>query len=216
MRLARFRRSPERNGPLVGVLEPAAQPAAADLEQLFLEAYRRLHGRLLDHAERFLDRDDARDAVGDAMADLWRRWPTLTPEKRGSDKYVFGAVHYCVFAKMRENNQLVSLDEAKPELDQQVARAAEDLGRGERSAEVLDAALAAMPPRRREVFLLVREHSFTYQEAAEALGLAHGTVKTHMYLAVEDLRTAFTRAGFRIANTQPAQLPSPKGDATND
>ena len=52
--------------------------------------------------------------------------------------------------------------------------------------------------------------------AAEAMGLSVGTINTHMRLANKDLRTAFTRAGFRIENFQPAQLLAPKGDATND
>ncbi len=34
-------------------------PAESDLDRLFCEAYHRLHGRMLDHAERFLDRDAA-------------------------------------------------------------------------------------------------------------------------------------------------------------
>ena len=76
MRLARFRRSTEGNSLLVGPVLGPNQPAAAELEQLFLEAYRRLHGRVLDHAERFLDKEDARDAVGDAMEALWRITPT--------------------------------------------------------------------------------------------------------------------------------------------
>ena len=215
MQLARFKRSSEGNSLLVGVVPPPDLSAAPDLEQLFLEAYRRLHGRVLDHAERFLSKDDARDAVADAMESLWRRWPSLSQEKR-SDKYVFGVVHYCVFAKLRANSQLVSLDDAGPELDRRAMSAVPELTRGDTAADVLDAALAAMPPRRREVFLLVREQSFTYKEAAEALGLSEGTINSHMRLATEDLRAAFTRAGFRIAGSQPARLPSPKGGAEYD
>jgi RNA polymerase sigma-70 factor (ECF subfamily) len=196
---------------LVGVVPPPNMPAEAALEQLFLEAYQRLHGRVLDHAERFLEKDDARDAVGDAMLSLWHRWPTLSPEKQQSERYVFGVVHYCVYKKMRENDQLVSLDEAEEELDQQAIAAVPEYSERESAADVLDAALAAMPPRRREVFLLVREHAFTYREAAETLGLSESTINTHMHLAADDLRTAFTRAGFRIPSPQPGRLPLPKG-----
>ena len=198
---------------LVGVVPPPNMPAEAALEQLFLEAYQRLHGRVLDHAERFLEKDDARDAVGDAMLSLWRRWPTLSPEKQQSERYVFAVVHHAVFRMLRGSSALVSLDDAEPELDRLATVAFPDQSGRDTAADVLDAALAAMPPRRREVFLLIREHSFTYQEAGEALGLAVGTIKKHMYLAVEELRSAFTRAGYRIANPKPAQLPSPKGDS---
>ncbi|MBL8998316.1 MAG: sigma-70 family RNA polymerase sigma factor [Gemmatimonadetes bacterium] len=215
MRLALFRRSPEETR-LVAGPAPSPQALTAELEELFLEAYRRLHGRVLDHAERFLDKDDASDAVGEAMSSLWRRWRTLAPEKR-TDKYVFGVVHYCVFAKLRERKEFVSLDDAESEIDQVVMDAAEERSGRDAIAEVLDETLAAMPPRRREVFLLIREESFTYREAAEALGVSEGSINTHVRLANEQLRSAFTRAGFRIAlPKQPAQLPSPKGGATND
>ncbi|MCL4212724.1 MAG: sigma-70 family RNA polymerase sigma factor [Gemmatimonadales bacterium] len=215
MRLALFRRSPEEQSLPTGT-EPPAQTLTAELEELFLEAYRRLHGRVLDHAERFLDKDDASDAVGEAMSALWRRWRTLAPEKR-TDQYVFGVVHYCVFAKLRERKEFVSLDDAGSELDQAVMNAAEERSGRDAIAEVLDETLTAMPPRRREVFLLIREESFTYREAAEALGVSEGSINTHMRLANEQLRSAFTRAGFRIALPKPpARLPSPMGGADND
>jgi RNA polymerase sigma-70 factor (ECF subfamily) len=187
----------------------------SDLEQLFCEAYYRLHGRLLDHAERFLDREAARDAAAEAMAQVWYRWPMLTAEQRG-DPYFFRAVHNNVIDALKADSGLVSLEDAEPELEQLAASAEPDQTGRDTAADVLDATLAAMPRRRREVFLLVREECLTYKEAAEALGLSESTINTHMHLAAGDLRAAFTRAGFRIANAQPARLPSPKGGATND
>ncbi len=219
MRLEREGSQSNRRNRLVAVVPPPTLPAASDLEleRLFSEAYARLHGRVLDHAERFLDRDDARDAVQEVMADLWIRWPRLTPEQR-SDEYVFGAVHNNVIDLLKGKGigAQVSLEDANEELDRKAARAMETISRGDTAADVLDLALAVMPPRRREVLLLVKEHAFTYTEAAEALGLSIGTINSHMRLANKDLKTAFTRAGFRIENFQPAQLLAPKGDATND
>lgn len=216
MRLARYKRSPEGNSLLVGEAPPRPYGVspAMDLAQLFAETYQRLHGPLLDHAERSLSADDARDAVAEAMVALWMQWSTLSQDKR-NDAYIFGIVIHCVSAKLTENRRLVSLEDAEPELDRQAAEAVPGADRGLTAAEVLDATLAAMPARRREVYLLVREQSFTRKQAAEALGLSDGTINTHMYLATEDLRAAFTRAGFRIADPQRL-LPSPKGGDTND
>jgi RNA polymerase sigma factor (sigma-70 family) len=216
MRLARYKRSPEGNRLLVGEGVPPAYGVAPDrdLALLYAETYARLHGPLRDHAERLLSMDDARDAVGDAMASLWYQWATLAHEKR-NDAYVFGILSHCISAKLKENRLLVSLEDAEPELDRHAMHLAPGDTRETTAAEILDAALAAMPARRREVYLLVREQSFTRKQAAGALGLSEGTINTHMYLATEDLRTAFTRAGFRIADPQRL-LPSPKGGDTND
>jgi RNA polymerase sigma factor (sigma-70 family) len=217
MRLARYKRSPEGNRLLVGEDPPPAYGLAPDrdLAQLYAETYERLHGPLRDHAERLLSKDDARDAVGDAMADLWYQWATLSHEKR-TDAYVFGIVSHHISRKRRENNRLVTLEDAEAELDHMATRSVIDAARGGEAAEVLDAALAAMTARRREVFLLVVEQGFRYREAAEILGIRWGTIKAHMYVAVEELRAAFARAGFRITSAQHRQLPSPKGGDTND
>lgn len=200
---------------LVGVVPPPNLPAETDLEQIFLEAYRRLHGRVLTHAERFLNKEDALDAVGDAVLSLWTRWTSLTPEQR-SDKYVFGVVHYCVYAKLRTIDPLISFEDAEDELDQLAASAVPGPTRGDTPDEVLDATLKAMPRCRREVLLLLREEGLAYQEAAEALGVSIGTINSHYRLAMEDIRAAFTRAGFRIADVRPKRLPSSTGEANHD
>ncbi|MFW6200634.1 MAG: RNA polymerase sigma factor, partial [Gemmatimonadota bacterium] len=53
--------------------------------------------------------------------------------------------------------------------------------------EAFDEALAVLPSRRREAFLLVRFEGLTLKEAGEAMGLAPRTVANHIYLAVTDL-----------------------------
>lgn len=217
MQLARVKRTPERASLLVDEGRPQQKDltATTDLEQHFLEVYQRLHQRLLNYAECSLSKDDARDACQEAIASLWNRWGSLSLEQR-NDKYVFGILRHCVHAKQRENHHLVPLDDAEVEIDRHVIRDDFNQSRLDEVIEVLDAALAAMPARRREVLLLVHEESFAYRQAADILGLRFGTIKTHMYLAMEDLRAAFTKAGFRIADAQLKQLHAPKGGATND
>lgn len=221
MRRALSKRSPEGNRLLVGEVPPPVDVVALvlALAQFFVEAYQRLHARMLDYAERFLSRDDACDAVADAIAGLWVRWPSLSQEKR-TDQYIFGAVCHSVSAKRRQNRRRVSLDdvEVEYELDQRAVSAVREGSRRDTIADVLDAALAALTPRRREVLLLVKEQGFTYQEAAQALGLKYETIHTHVRLAIEDVRAAFARAGFRIAGprSRQQQLPAPKGGNTND
>lgn len=52
----------------------------------------------------------------------------------------------------------------------------------------VDEAIGALPPRCREVFLLIRRDGLTYGEAAEALDLSESTVDTHMGRALRRLR----------------------------
>jgi RNA polymerase sigma-70 factor (ECF subfamily) len=49
-------------------------------------------------------------------------------------------------------------------------------------------ALDALPPRRREAFILAYLHELSYKEAAEVLGVSAATVKNHVASALVDLR----------------------------
>lgn len=215
MRLARDRSQSDSRSLIVGVVTPTGLSVESDLEQLFIEAYHRLHGRLLDRAERFFDREEARDVEADAVADVWQRWPYLRPDQR-TDAYFFRALHNCVIDAIRTRHPNVSLEDAEDELDLQAARSAEMPSRADTAAEVLDLALATMSRRRREVLLLIREERLTYNEVGEVLGLSEGTINRHYRLAMDHIRAAFTRAGFRIADFKPARLPSSERGATND
>ena len=217
MRLERTGSQSNRRKALVADVPPpgAAIESALELEQRFIEVYRQVHGRMLDHAERTLDRESARDAAAEAAADVWCRWHLLRPEQR-TDAYFITAVNHSIIDVLRGSRPSLELEDAEEELERKAALAMETISRGDTAADVLDLALAVMPTRRREVLLLVKEHAFTYPEAAEALGLSIGTINSHMRLAHRDLKTAFTRAGFRIADVQPNLLPKPTGGVTND
>lgn len=82
-------------------------------------------------------------------------------------------------------------------------------------SDALDSAVSCMPTRRREVLLLVYEQRFTYDEAAQSMGISFGSVKTHLRLAIADVRAAYARAGFRIEYHDVPRLSAPKGDRTN-
>ena len=53
---------------------------------------------------------------------------------------------------------------------------------------LIDKALDGLPPQRRKVYDLCKRNGKTYQEAATELGIAPGTVKEHMALALASLR----------------------------
>jgi DNA-directed RNA polymerase specialized sigma24 family protein len=189
-----------------------------DLAQLYAETYERLHGPLRDHAERLLSKDDARDAVGDAMADSGTSGPR-SRTRSGTTPTCSASSATASQAKRRENRIACSCRSRTPSLR---ARPRAPCGGHRRrpaattAAEVLDAALAAMTARRREVFLLVRSRASPTRGRRDPRP-QRGTIKApHVRKAVEELRAAFARAGFRITDPQRRQLPSPKGGDTND
>jgi RNA polymerase sigma-70 factor (ECF subfamily) len=208
----RKRQSPKLQ---VAVVEPTRLPAEPGLEEMFCDAYRRVHDRALDHAERFLSSDEARDAVADAIAEIWVKWAELTPEQR-SDAYFFGCIHYHVLLRLRKNASLAHLDDAEAELARLAIHEIDTPTRATTAGDVIDLVVAAMPPRRREVFVLIREQEFTHKEAALILGVSEGTVNTHIRLAADDLRAALRDKGFRIAAGAQPRLQSESQERPNE
>lgn len=214
MRLERFKRSTGDTSRLVAVVPPPDAPLPAPgwatvraplsaheraaREADFLELYRTMYDRLVDHAGRMLSEDEALDVVSDAMATLWDSWPSLDPAKR-TEAYIFTCVHHAVWKRMKANQRMVSLEDAEEELDDRIVEEAGAEERLEVRVEVLEAALAAMPPLRREVFLLIREERRPYDEVAKTLGMSKGTVNTHYSRAMDGIRSAFARAGMPVA-----------------
>ena len=233
MRLADFKRildrplGPGQSVAIVGATAvavpgamPGASPAVSEGEflharqQEFGRIYERLHERLVSHAGRFVGRQEAEDAVHDAMFSLWHRWPTLPLEQR-TDPYIFAAVKLKALTTRKKNRRFVEYDEAADLLDAQAVAMFEAGRRYDDISGALDNAISSMPTRRREVLLLVYEERFTYEEAAEAMGIGFNSVKTHLRLAIADVRAAYERAGFRIEYPDVPRLSAPKGDHTN-
>jgi RNA polymerase sigma factor (sigma-70 family) len=58
----------------------------------------------------------------------------------------------------------------------------------ERLPAVLEQALASLPTRRRQVFILAHLHDLTYRQIAQILDLSPQTVANHVSMALADLR----------------------------
>jgi RNA polymerase sigma factor (sigma-70 family) len=215
MRLARRRSAEDSTDRLVGIVSPPTLPAETELEQLFAATYRRLHAQLIVFAERVLSRHDAEDAVHDAMLKLWKAWSRLLPEQR-TDAYLYKAVGNSVRDTLADATPHLSFDDAEAELAQSAIRmrdlAAQEHDRG----ETLDRALAAMPRRRREAFLLHHEQGYSYKEVAAILQVREGTVNNQMYKAMAQARETFVREGYRLKATDLPRLPRETGDPAHE
>lgn len=213
MQLAR--REAESPDLQVEIVEPENLPADPGLEAMFCDIYRRIHDRAMDHAERFLSPSEAEDAVADAVGEIWRRWKKLRPEQR-SDAYFFGTVHHKVIDRLRANSSQESLDDAEAELSKLAIHEIDRPTRATTAADIIDLTVAQMPHDRRQVFLLIREHGFTYKEVAEILGVSESTVNTQISRSNANLRAAFQSGGFRIAAGSPPLLKSDTPERPND
>jgi RNA polymerase sigma factor (sigma-70 family) len=192
---------------LVGVVEPEdyALPAITPEEQSFVAVYELLFPPLVDFAARYLGRADAGDAVQEAMYDIWGRWKDVAAERPGVPFFFRAVRNQVALAQRRAKRAAAHIAEyfylaAKPS---STKPADADMERAELAAAI-ERTLAAMPPRCREVWALVREADFTYAQVGEALELSPVTARRHMMRAQLLLREALTDAGYREAALRAA------------
>ena len=134
-------------------------------------------------------RDDAADAVQDAMHQLFRKQESFDPG-RGTLKAWFLKIvrnrSIDMKRKSRPSTAADQFDQFDP-VDSSAARPDHATEQGELIAQV-QAALAMMPEAAREIILLRDFHGLSYAEISEVLGLASGTVMSRLHRARQQLR----------------------------
>lgn len=142
------------------------------------------------------DADRAQDAAQECFIRLWERRESWTLE---------GSVRGLL---LRLTRNLVLDDMRRAEAQARAAshvlpmrppRTPEDDAEDAELRAAIDAAVRALPPRRREVFILIRYQGLPVREAAQVLGIAPQTVANHLNLALASLRAALAH----LARTPP-------------
>lgn len=128
----------------------------------------------------------AEELAQDVFLELWRR-RELLPEGSSVPGYLLQA------ARNRALNHLRHLQVQKKSqvfveaLSEPAEQADAEASAGELEAAIRDA-VAALPPRTREVFLMSRERNLRYSEIAEQLGVTVKAVEANMSRALRQLR----------------------------
>lgn len=139
-------------------------------------------------------RDDAEDVVQETFVRVWQQRSRWTCS---------GAVNAYLF-RITRNLALNARRNLQAKRGREKRGGAELFGEGssrdpekdfdtESLRAEVEAAIAALPERRREVFVLSRFHGLTHHEIAEALGLSRQTVANHMSVALADLRKGLSQ-----------------------
>jgi RNA polymerase sigma-70 factor (ECF subfamily) len=131
------------------------------------------------------DADAASDVVQDALSHVWLTRDNLAI-RTSLETYLYRAVHNRALDERRRTTRRRRLLERRwlqreLECDGVVAPA-------EPLPAILEQALASLPERRRQVFILAHLHDLTYREIAQILDLSPQTIANHVSMALADLR----------------------------
>lgn len=154
------------------------------LEEIFHEHY----GELCSFVAGYLSDDAAEDLVQDLFVAIWRDPARWLEAGDGLRPLLYVAARNRSLDALRY--QRVRTRHAAQEIAEQahVAPAAEATVARQEIQRALDAAVAALPARAREIFVLHREQGLTYREIASQLGISIKTVETQMSRSLKRLR----------------------------
>ena len=169
------------------------------------EAFRTLFESHFDRVMRFMRRHsrshaEAEDLTQALFLRIWEKRQLIDPE-RPIDAFLFTVAHHLVVDHLRKMarsmttmpllpGELLPAPEPDPG-DRLFHRQLEDL---------YHRAIAALPPRRRDVFTLSRQEGLTHQQIAHRLGISVRTVENHMAAALQSMREFFARQDMGTAS----------------
>ncbi len=159
-------------------------------EQTFQQLFSAEYGKLCRYALSYMqDSQAAEDVVQDTFVKIWETKQELisSPDIRF---YLVTAVrNNCISALRKLKSSSVQYTETTPEPEPEPfftqAQHREDAA--ERAGK-LRAALDLLPPKCKEIFLLVKMHSMSYKQVADSLDISVKTVENQMGKALRVLR----------------------------
>lgn len=170
-------------------------------EIAFVTLYRRRQGGIYRFALRMSGSDSiAEDITQEVFLHLIRDNGKFDSARGSFQSYLFGIARNQVLKRFERDRHFLSLSSEEEENNSSVLESLivngdllGDLARRETIDSVRQAVLA-LPPHYREVVVLCDLHEMSYQEAAEVLGCAIGTVRSRLHRArailVERLQTS--------------------------
>ncbi len=152
----------------------------------FEEVFRAHFDGLCGYVWRYVkDSDIARDMVQNVMVNLWQRREHLFIQESMSS-YLYRAVRNEALNYLKHEAVVRRWQTECPAAEEPVTPE-EELA-GQTLAHRLEKAIGQLPERRREIFLLSRQHGLTYRQIADLLGISPTTVETQIARALLALR----------------------------
>ncbi len=145
------------------------------------------------------DRDDSEDIVQELFVSVWDKGLDSMPEAEFAAYITTAVRNRCISFLRKRSCDIVPIDSRMAT----AAGVADDTGAAcDREITVeqrLEAALATLPPRCRDIFLMAKLQGMKYREIASCLSLSEKTVENQMTKAMKLLRLYVAGNSFAVA-----------------
>jgi RNA polymerase sigma-70 factor (ECF subfamily) len=160
-----------------------------DNREAFEQVFHLYHKRVFAFAYGVLhSSEDAEEIVQNVFLSVWNQRKTLLITT-SFIAYIYGIARHMVSRFIRHKLQHEAFIEYFLEQNREYDFITEDEIFYNELTEFITKAIAEIPERRREIFLLSRQEGLSYREIAEKLGITENTVDTQIRHALDYLRT---------------------------
>jgi RNA polymerase sigma-70 factor (ECF subfamily) len=154
----------------------------------YSEIFERYKILLYKHGFRMLDdQEDANDVIQDVFLALWQKRETLTI-KTSLAAYLYQSVRNRIFDHLTHQKVIARYLSSIRDFIEAGQYITEEQIRARELATIIEAEIAALPQKMREVFELSRNEELSYRDIARKLNISDKTVKQQVYNAVKILR----------------------------
>lgn len=161
----------------------------ADRKEIFKSRFQKHYSRLCNIAYGYVsDRDDSEDIVQELFISIWNKGLDSMPEAEFTAYVTTSVKNSCISFLRKRKEDVVSIEDY-PFLAGDVTDDSPEAGHQPPTPEeLLESALATLPPKCKDIFLMAKLQGMKYREIAEKLNLSEKTIENQMTKAIKLLR----------------------------
>lgn len=140
------------------------------------------------------NQEEAEEIVADVFIKVWQQRQQL-PSPENIKFYLFKAVKNTALNYLKSNGRRITHHAAwEVQVHRHDSKSPEDIMISKEQVVLIRAAIQSLPPRCRQIFVLVKEDGLTYEQVAVLLDLSKATVNVQMTIALKKIWTALDPA----------------------
>lgn len=157
-------------------------------EHAFTAIYDRYFWLLHAHAYKWMrNRADTKDIIHELFSNLWAKREILILEDKLAP-YLYASVRNRIFNQLAREKYAVQYSDSLEDFIAQGECETDHLIRERILMEIIEAGIAEMPRKMREVFQMSRKQQLSHKEIAEQLAISEDTVRKHIQHGLKILR----------------------------
>lgn len=169
-------------------LKAGSEPAFGHLYAQYSE---QIYARLLRLLK---DQDTADEILQDLFLKIWEKRQSINPHQ-SFKSYLYTVAENLVYDYFRKLARDKKLQEKFRLVSTELYTHTEEELLNKENKEIIDKAIALLPPQRKAAFILCKVEGKSYEEAAEIMGVSASTVSNHLVKATRTVREHISKSG---------------------